>query len=35
MEIAQPDRLSEVLSEMERREVLESVDGNEWALAAE
>jgi hypoxanthine phosphoribosyltransferase len=33
MEIAQPDRLSEVLAEMERRGVLESVGTDEWALA--
>ncbi len=35
MEIAQPDRLSEVLSEMERRDVLESVGTDEWALTAD
>ena len=32
MEIAQPDRLDEVLSEMERRGVIETV-GDEWRLA--
>ncbi|MFB6124656.1 MAG: phosphoribosyltransferase [Halanaeroarchaeum sp.] len=32
MEIAQPDRLDEVLAEMERREVLESVEGG-WVRA--
>ena len=32
MEIAQPGRLGEVLAEMERREVVESV-GGEWRLA--
>ncbi|WP_229123004.1 phosphoribosyltransferase [Halapricum desulfuricans] len=32
MEIAQPDRLDEVLSEMERRGVIEAV-GDEWRLA--
>ncbi len=35
MEIAQPDRLSEVLAEMERREVLESVGDGRWRLAGE
>ncbi|MDF9745376.1 phosphoribosyltransferase [Natrinema salsiterrestre] len=35
MEIAQPDRLSEVLDEMERRGVLESVDTDQWALVDE
>ncbi|WP_435552214.1 phosphoribosyltransferase [Natrinema sp. CGMCC1.2065] len=35
MEIAQPDRLPEVLAEMERREVLESVGDGQWALAGE
>ncbi|WP_247731563.1 phosphoribosyltransferase [Halovivax limisalsi] len=34
MEIAQPDRLPEVLSEMERREVVEAVGDGEWRLAA-
>ncbi|MFB6077542.1 MAG: phosphoribosyltransferase [Halarchaeum sp.] len=33
MEIAQPDRLDEVLAEMERRDVLERVDDDAWALA--
>ncbi|WP_058367164.1 phosphoribosyltransferase [Haloparvum sedimenti] len=33
MEIAQPDRLTEVLAEMERREVIESRGPDEWALA--
>ncbi len=33
MEIAQPDRLTEVLAEMERREVVESRGPDEWALA--
>ncbi|MFC3957222.1 phosphoribosyltransferase [Halovivax cerinus] len=33
MEIAQPDRLSEVLTEMERRGVVETVRGEEWRLA--
>ncbi|AGB15728.1 putative phosphoribosyltransferase [Halovivax ruber XH-70] len=32
MEIAQPDRLQEVLSEMERRDVIETVRGDEWRL---
>jgi hypoxanthine phosphoribosyltransferase len=32
MEIAQPDRLDEVLSEMERRDVLEAVGDDHWAL---
>ncbi len=34
MEIAQPDRLDEVLSEMERRDVVDAVDGG-WRLTAE
>ncbi|ARS89444.1 phosphoribosyltransferase [Natrarchaeobaculum aegyptiacum] len=33
MEIAQPDRLLEVMAEMERREVLESAGTDEWRLA--
>jgi hypoxanthine phosphoribosyltransferase len=33
MEIAQPNRLNEVLVEMERREVIERSGGNEWRLA--
>ena len=33
MEIAQPDRMGEVLSEMERRDRIESVDGG-WKLVA-
>ncbi|GAB3414520.1 phosphoribosyltransferase [Haloparvum alkalitolerans] len=33
MEIAQPDRLTEVLAEMERREVIESRGPDQWALA--
>ncbi|USZ73282.1 phosphoribosyltransferase [Natronosalvus halobius] len=33
MEIAQPNRLTEVLTEMERREVLEMTAPGEWALA--
>jgi hypoxanthine phosphoribosyltransferase len=32
MEIAQPDRLDEVLDEMVRREVVESVGDDEWML---
>ena len=32
MEIAQPDRLDEVLDEMDRREVIESVGDDEWEL---
>ncbi|MFU8866799.1 phosphoribosyltransferase [Natronococcus sp.] len=32
MEIAQPDRLQEVLREMDRREVVEMVDHGEWRL---
>ncbi|AGB36466.1 phosphoribosyltransferase [Natronococcus occultus] len=32
MEIAQPDRLQEVLREMDRREVVEMVDHGEWTL---
>ncbi|ELY51107.1 phosphoribosyltransferase [Natronococcus jeotgali] len=32
MEIAQPNRLQEVLREMDRRDVLEMVDHGEWAL---
>ncbi|MBZ6493486.1 phosphoribosyltransferase [Natrinema longum] len=35
MEIAQPDRLSEVLREMDRRGLLESVGTDEWALVDE
>ncbi|SDQ54807.1 phosphoribosyltransferase [Natronobacterium texcoconense] len=35
MEIAQPDRLSEVLSEMERRGVVASSGSEEWTLADE
>ena len=34
MEIAQPDRLDEVMTEMERRDVAERVDGG-WRLAEE
>jgi hypoxanthine phosphoribosyltransferase len=33
MEIAQPGRLEEVLAEMERRDVIVSVDEGEWRLA--
>ncbi|AFZ74097.1 phosphoribosyltransferase [Natronobacterium gregoryi] len=33
MEIAQPDRLSEVLTEMERRGVVESTEDGKWTLA--
>ena len=33
MEVAQPGRLDEVLREMERREVVESVGAKTWALA--
>ena len=33
MEVAQPGRLDEVLREMERREVIESVGAETWALA--
>ncbi|MFC7215361.1 phosphoribosyltransferase [Saliphagus sp. GCM10025334] len=33
MEIAQPNRLTEVLTEMERREVLEMTAPGEWTLA--
>ncbi len=33
MEIAQPNRLNEVLVEMERREVIEREGANEWRLA--
>jgi len=32
MEIAQPDRMSEVMSEMERRGYVESADGEAWRL---
>ncbi len=32
LEIAQPDRLREVLTEMERRDVLESTDSGAWRL---
>jgi hypoxanthine phosphoribosyltransferase len=35
MEIAQPDRLPEVLAEMERRGVVESAGRGEWTLAGE
>ncbi|ELY99177.1 phosphoribosyltransferase [Natrialba asiatica] len=35
MEIAQPNRLTEVLSEMERRELLEMRDHGEWALCGD
>lgn len=35
MEIAQPNRLPEVLAEMERRGILESVGSDEWALVDE
>jgi hypoxanthine phosphoribosyltransferase len=35
MEIAQPNRLGEVLAEMERRGVIASVGGGEWRLAAD
>ncbi|WP_246999077.1 phosphoribosyltransferase [Halosolutus gelatinilyticus] len=35
MEIAQPDRIPEVLAEMERRDVIESTGPDEWALATE
>ncbi|MFB6154165.1 MAG: phosphoribosyltransferase [Halodesulfurarchaeum sp.] len=35
MEIAQPDRLDEVLNEMERRNVIEQVGPGEWALIEE
>ena len=33
MEIAQPDRMDEVLAEMERRGVVESTGDNAWRLA--
>ena len=33
MEIAQPDRMDEVLAEMERRGVIEPADGDAWQLA--
>ena len=33
MEVAQPGRLDEVLVEMERREVIESVGEDVWELA--
>jgi len=33
MEIAQPDRLTEVLTEMERRDVIESAGARSWRLA--
>jgi hypothetical protein len=33
MEIAQPDRMDEVLAEMERRNVVEWVGDGEWTLA--
>jgi hypothetical protein len=33
MEIAQPDRLGEVLAEMERRGVAERTAGDRWQLA--
>ncbi|THE66724.1 phosphoribosyltransferase [Salinadaptatus halalkaliphilus] len=32
MEIAQPDRLTEVLTEMERRDIVDSNDHGEWRL---
>jgi hypothetical protein len=32
MEIAQPDRMAEVMSEMERRGYVESADGEAWRL---
>ncbi|MFW6384673.1 MAG: phosphoribosyltransferase [Halodesulfurarchaeum sp.] len=32
MEIAQPNRLPEILSEMERREIVEEVDGGKWRV---
>ncbi|MFD1597864.1 phosphoribosyltransferase [Halobellus rarus] len=32
MEIAQPDRMAEVMSEMERRGYIESADGEAWRL---
>jgi hypothetical protein len=35
MEIAQPGRLPEVMTEMERRGVVESADGTAWRLADE
>jgi hypothetical protein len=35
MEIAQPDRLDEVLTEMERRGVVESTGGDAWRLVDE
>jgi len=35
MEIAQPDRLGEVLDEMTRRDVIESVDDEKWRLVDE
>ncbi|WP_336021721.1 phosphoribosyltransferase [Halobellus salinisoli] len=34
MEIAQPDRMAEVMSEMERRGYVESADGEAWRLVA-
>jgi hypothetical protein len=33
MEIAQPDRMDEVLAEMERRGEIESAGGQAWRLA--
>ena len=33
MEIAQPDRMDEVLAEMERRDVIEPAGGDAWRLA--
>jgi hypothetical protein len=35
MEIAQPGRLPEVMSEMERRGVVESAGGSAWRLVEE
>ena len=35
MEIAQPDRLPEVLTEMDRRDVIEATGDGEWSLTAE
>ncbi len=35
MEIAQPDRIPEVLNEMERRDVLESAGPGEWMLVSD
>ncbi|MES3517302.1 MAG: phosphoribosyltransferase [Natronomonas sp.] len=34
LEVAQPGRLGEVLEEMQRREIIEPVDGDRWTLSS-